>query len=63
MPKKKKIDLEKFAKAIDSGVPNKEIMKQFGIKTTAQLKAFYFDALVSRGVAKPITGRGGKADY
>lgn len=41
----KKIDLEELRKEIESGRPAKEIMKEFGIKTSADLKNLYYKAL------------------
>ncbi|MBW2092216.1 MAG: hypothetical protein JRI34_08865 [Deltaproteobacteria bacterium] len=46
MPKKKTVDAKKLIKSVESGLPKKEIMSQFGIKTPAQLKSLYLDALV-----------------
>jgi hypothetical protein len=60
MPRKKIVDSTKLLKAVESGKPSKEIMAQFGIKTSAQLKALYLDALVEKGVAQGIAKRGGK---
>ena len=49
MPKKKTVNYDKLLKAVDSGLTSKEIMEKFGIKTSAQLKGLYLDALVSKG--------------
>ena len=49
MPKKKKVDNDKLIQAVKSGKPSQEVMKEFGIKTSAQLKTKYFDALVEKG--------------
>jgi hypothetical protein len=57
MPRKKVVNQEKLVKAVESGTPSKEIMEKFGIKTSAQLKALYLDALVAKGKAKGIVGR------
>ena len=57
MPKKKNVNSEKLIKAVKSGTPATEIMEKFGIKTSAQLKALYLDALVSKGEAPAIAGR------
>lgn len=56
MPKKKKVDNEKLIKAVESGTPSTQIMAEFGIKTSAQLKNLYLDALVEKGMAKGIAG-------
>ncbi|MEW5721991.1 MAG: hypothetical protein AB1896_02720 [Thermodesulfobacteriota bacterium] len=61
MPKRKVVNFEKLLKAVESGKTSKEIMDTFGIKTSAQLKSMYLDALVSKGKAKGIPGRGGKS--
>jgi hypothetical protein len=62
MPKKrKKVDADKLITAVESGRPSTEIMDEFGIKTSAQLKALYLDALVNKGKATGIVGaRGAK---
>jgi hypothetical protein len=57
MPRKKTVNSDKLIKAVESGLPSKEIMEKFGIKTSAQLKSLYLDALVAKGQAKGITGR------
>lgn len=46
MPRKKQVDSEKLIEAIESGQPSAEIMKQFGINTSTQLKSLYMDALM-----------------
>lgn len=62
MPKKKMVDLDKLYDAIQAKMPSKEIMKKFGLKTSAQVKALYLDALIARGDAKPIQARGARRD-
>ncbi|MEW6263747.1 MAG: hypothetical protein AB1641_11795 [Thermodesulfobacteriota bacterium] len=59
MPRKKTVNTEKLFKAIEQGTPAKEIMNKFQIKTSAQLKALYLDALVAQGQVKGIAGRTG----
>ncbi|MBU2552126.1 MAG: hypothetical protein KKB20_27195 [Proteobacteria bacterium] len=61
MPRKKQVDADKLIAAVKAGKPSKDIMQNFGIKTTAHLKALYYDALVEKGQAPAIAGRGGKA--
>ena len=62
MPRKKKVDAAKLIKAVESGLRSTDIMTKFGLKTSAQLKAAYLDALVDQGQAKAISGvRGRKA--
>ena len=61
MPRKKTVNSEKLIKAVESSLPSTEIMAKFGIKTSAQLKALYLDALVERGLVKGIAGRASKA--
>ena len=56
MPRKKKVDAAKLIKAVESGKPSKEIMAEFGINTSYQLKALYLDALVEKGRAPAIVG-------
>ena len=57
MPRKKTIDPGRLIKAVESGLTSKEIMARFGIKTGAQLKALYVDALAAKGRVKGIVGR------
>ena len=56
MPKKKNVDGNKLIKAVEAGKPSTEIMAEFGIKTSAQLKTLYLDALVEQGAATGISG-------
>ncbi|MBF0527726.1 MAG: hypothetical protein HQK55_00360 [Deltaproteobacteria bacterium] len=49
MPRKKNIDIEGLVAAIDAQRSSKEIMEEFKIKTLAQLKALYVDALIKAG--------------
>jgi hypothetical protein len=60
MPKRKAVDPEKLIKAVQSGKPSTEIMKEFGIKTSAQLKSKYLDAMVETGAVKGIAGTRGR---
>ena len=57
MPRKKQVNNEKLIKAVESGLPSKTIMEKFDIKTSAQLKSLYLDALVASGQAKGIASR------
>jgi len=63
MPKKKVFDAKKLVKMVKDEAHQQEIMKTFGFKTSAQVKAAYFRALVESGeVPGIIGGRGtGKA--
>jgi len=61
MPRKKEVELKALVDAIESGIPRREIMKQFGFKSPAQVTTYYLDGLVKNGRAKPITGRQLKA--
>jgi hypothetical protein len=45
---------KKLVEMVDKGVPDKEIMKELGIKTKATLKKMYYDALVEAGKIKPL---------
>ena len=56
MPKKKDVNFEKLIKAVDSGRSSREIMEEFGIKSSAQLKTAYLDALVATGRVKGVVG-------
>jgi hypothetical protein len=57
MPRRKNVNRPALLKAIESGQPAGEIMKKFDLKTTAQLKAHYVDALVESGRAAGIVSR------
>lgn len=57
MPRKKTVDSTKLIKAVESGLPAKEIMSKFGLKTSAQLKALYLDALAEKGRVPGIVSR------
>lgn len=57
MPRKKVVDGATLVAAINSGMPVKEILAKFGIKTSTQLKSLYLDALVEQGTVRHISGR------
>jgi AbrB family looped-hinge helix DNA binding protein len=60
MPRKKAFDAKKMIKMVKEETPQAEIMKAFGFKTSAQLKAAYYRALVEAGEIPAIVGgRGG----
>ena len=60
MPKKKAFDAKKLVKMVKDETHQQEIMKAFGFKTSAQVKAAYFRALVESGEVPGIKGgRGG----
>lgn len=60
MPKKKAFDAKKLVKMVKDETHQQEIMKAFGFKTSAQVKAAYFRALVESGqVPGLVGGRGG----
>ena len=61
MPRKKTVDLKKLLEAVESGRNSKDIMNEFGIKTSAQLKALVYDALVDQDKAKEIVSTRGAA--
>ncbi len=61
MPRKKKIDLKELIKAVESGLPRKEIMAQFGFMSPVQVTTYYLDSLIETGQAKAIVGREPKA--
>jgi hypothetical protein len=56
MPKKKVSDPEKLIKMIEDQVPQAEIMKKLGIKTSTQLKTAYANALIASGRVPAIAG-------
>ena len=61
MPKKKALDAGKLIKMVQDEVPQAEIMKKMGFKTSTQLKTAYMSALVAEGKVPAIKGgRGGK---
>jgi hypothetical protein len=61
MPKKKMGDPEKLIKMIADQIPQAEIMKKIGIKTSTQLKTAYANALIAVGKVPAIMGgRGGQ---
>lgn len=56
MPRKK-IDTKALIKAVESGLPRRDIMAQFGFTNPNQVTTYYLDALVELGRAKGIVGR------
>ncbi len=60
MPRKKEVDSAKLLKAIQAGKPSTEIMKEFGLKTSGQLKAAYLDALIETGQTPALVSKRGK---
>lgn len=59
MPKKKTIDGKKLIKMVKDEIPQKEIMKSLGFKTSTQLKTAYMNALIEQGKVPAIkSGRG-----
>ncbi len=63
MPKKKALDAAKLLKMIDDEVPQAEIMKKMGFKSSTQLKTAYMGALIAERKVPAIKGgrRAGKA--
>jgi hypothetical protein len=60
MPKKKAVNTKKLIKMINDEIPQPEIMKTFGFKTSTQLKNAYMNALIEEGAVPAIkSGRGG----
>lgn len=60
MPKKKAFDAKKLIKMVKDETPQPKIMEAFGFKTTAQVKAAYFKALIDAGeISGIVGGRGG----
>jgi hypothetical protein len=61
MPARKQINAKKLLKAVESKRNSKDIMAEFGIKTQAQLKSMYVDALVAQGrISAIVRSRGRK---
>ena len=56
MAKRKKIDSKALLKMVKDGVEQPEIMNVLGIKTAAQLKVAYANALIETGEAPEIKG-------
>ena len=47
-------EYEKLIEMVKKGIPDKEIMKELGVKTKASLKRMYYDALVEAGKIRDI---------
>ena len=47
-------EYEKLIELVKKGVPDKEIMKELGVKTKTSLKRMYYDALVEAGKIRDI---------
>ena len=56
MPKKKAFDSAKLIKMIDDEVPQAEIIKKMGFKSSTQLKTAYMGALIAEGKIPAIKG-------
>ena len=56
MPKKKAFDAKKLIKMVKDETHQQEIMKAFGFKTSAQIKAAHYRALVDAGDIPGIVG-------
>jgi hypothetical protein len=54
MPAKKKVDYAKLIKAVESGKPQAQIIKEFKFNTAAQFKNHYLEALIESGQAPVI---------
>ena len=54
MPAKKKVDYTKLIKAVESGKPQTEILKEFKFNTATQLKNHYLSALMQTGKVPEI---------
>jgi hypothetical protein len=60
MSRKKALNTAKLIKMIDDEIPQAEIMKKMGFKTSTQLKTAYMGALITEGKVPGIqSGRGG----
>jgi hypothetical protein len=49
-----KAEYEKLVEMVKKGIPDREIMKELGVKTKASLKRMYYDALVQAGKIRDI---------
>lgn len=56
MPKNKSVEAAKLIKMIDDEMPQSEIMKKMGFKTSTQLKTAYMNALIAEGKVPAIKG-------
>lgn len=56
MPKKKVLHAAKLIKMIDDEIPQAEIMKKMGFKTSTQLRTAYMAALIGEGKVPAIKG-------
>jgi len=56
MPRKKAFDAKKLVKMVKDETHQKEIMKAFGLKAPAQVKAAYYRALVETGEVPGVKG-------
>ena len=54
MPAKKMVNYKKLLKAVESGKPQSEIVKEFKFNTSAQFKNHYLNALMEAGKAPEI---------
>jgi len=54
MPAKKKVDHKKLLKAVESGKPQAEIIKEFEFNNATQLKTHYLEALIDAGMVHEI---------
>ena len=54
MPAKKKVDYKKLLKAVESGKPQADIIKEFKFNTATQFKNHYLAALMESGQAPAI---------
>ena len=54
MPKKKVINEKALIKAVTDKVPQAQIIKKFGFKTSAQMRNDYLTALINAGQAPAI---------
>ena len=55
MPRKKLVEHNALLQAVEMGLPQADIMKKFGIKTSADLEKAYFNALVALGKIEVIS--------
>jgi hypothetical protein len=61
MPRKKEVDPDQLIDAVESGLSTQQLMDRFGLKTSAQVKARYVDALMEKNlVPRLVPGRRGR---
>jgi len=61
MPKRITVDSKKLLQDLKKGVPQNEMMKKYGFKTSTQLKTAIANATMAQGIIPELVGgRGGR---